>query len=48
MSKLLLPGLRIGYVAAAPEVIRLMANETVIIDRQGNDGIGCGGTNRVG
>jgi GntR family transcriptional regulator / MocR family aminotransferase len=36
MSKLLLPGLRIGYVAAAPEVIRLMANETVIIDRQGN------------
>ena len=36
MSKLLLPGLRIGYVAAAPDVIRLMANETVIIDRQGN------------
>jgi GntR family transcriptional regulator/MocR family aminotransferase len=36
MSKLLLPGLRIGYVAAASDVIRLMANETVIIDRQGN------------
>ncbi len=36
MSKLLLPGLRVGYVAAAPDVIRLMANETVIIDRQGN------------
>jgi GntR family transcriptional regulator/MocR family aminotransferase len=36
MSKLLLPGLRIGYVAAAPDVIRMMANETVIIDRQGN------------
>jgi GntR family transcriptional regulator / MocR family aminotransferase len=36
MSKLLLPGLRIGYVAAAPDVIRLLANETVIIDRQGN------------
>jgi GntR family transcriptional regulator/MocR family aminotransferase len=36
MSKLLLPGLRIGYVAAAPDVIRLMANETVIVDRQGN------------
>jgi GntR family transcriptional regulator / MocR family aminotransferase len=36
MSKLLLPGLRIGYVAASPDVIRLMANETVIIDRQGN------------
>ena len=36
MSKLLLPGLRIGYVAAAPDVIRQMAKETVIIDRQGN------------
>src|SRR5580692_3725330 len=36
MSKLLLPGLRIGYVAATPDVIRLMANETVIVDRQGN------------
>ena len=36
MSKLLLPGLRIGYVAAAPDVIRMMANETVIVDRQGN------------
>jgi GntR family transcriptional regulator/MocR family aminotransferase len=36
MSKLLLPCLRIGYVAAAPDVIRLIANETVIIDRQGN------------
>jgi GntR family transcriptional regulator/MocR family aminotransferase len=36
MSKLLLPGLRIGYVAASPDVIRMMANETVIIDRQGN------------
>jgi GntR family transcriptional regulator / MocR family aminotransferase len=36
MSKLLLPGLRIGYVAASPDVIRMMANETIIIDRQGN------------
>ena len=36
MSKLLLPGLRIGYVAAAADVIRMIANETVIIDRQGN------------
>jgi GntR family transcriptional regulator / MocR family aminotransferase len=36
MSKLLVPGLRIGYIAAAPDVIRLLANETVIIDRQGN------------
>ncbi len=36
MSKLLVPGLRIGYIAAAPNVIRLLANETVIIDRQGN------------
>jgi GntR family transcriptional regulator / MocR family aminotransferase len=36
MSKLLLPGLRIGYVAAAPDVIRMIANETVIVDRQGN------------
>jgi GntR family transcriptional regulator/MocR family aminotransferase len=36
MSKLLLPGLRIGYVAATPDVIRMMANETVIVDRQGN------------
>jgi GntR family transcriptional regulator/MocR family aminotransferase len=36
MSKLLLPGLRIGYVAAAPDMIRMIANETVIIDRQGN------------
>ncbi len=36
MSKLLVPGLRIGYIAAAPDVIRLLANETVVIDRQGN------------
>jgi GntR family transcriptional regulator / MocR family aminotransferase len=36
MSKLLLPGLRIGYVAASPDVVRMMANETVIVDRQGN------------
>jgi GntR family transcriptional regulator/MocR family aminotransferase len=36
MSKLLVPGLRVGYIAAAPDVIRLLANETVIIDRQGN------------
>lgn len=36
MSKLLLPSLRIGYIAAAPDVIRLLANETVMMDRQGN------------
>jgi GntR family transcriptional regulator / MocR family aminotransferase len=36
MSKLLVPGLRIGYIAAAPDVIRLLANETVVVDRQGN------------
>ena len=36
MSKLLLPGLRIGYIAAPADVIRLMANEIVTVDRQGN------------
>ena len=36
MSKLLPPGLRIGYIAAAADVIRSVANEIVMIDRQGN------------
>lgn len=36
MSKLLLPGLRIGYVAAPEAVVRSMANLAASIDRQGN------------
>ena len=36
MSKLLQPGLRIGYIAAPAEIIQSVANEIVIIDRQGN------------
>lgn len=35
-SKLLVPGLRIGYVVASSDVIRSIANETAIVDRQGN------------
>jgi len=35
-SKLLLPGLRVGYVAAPKEVARSMANEAAVVDRQGN------------
>jgi GntR family transcriptional regulator/MocR family aminotransferase len=35
-SKLLVPGLRVGYVAAAEEVVKSMANEAAIVDRQGN------------
>ena len=35
-SKLLVPGLRVGYVAAPKEVIKSMANEAAIVDRQGN------------
>jgi GntR family transcriptional regulator/MocR family aminotransferase len=36
MSKLLLPGLRIGYVAAPKAVITSMANSAASVDRQGN------------
>ncbi|MBY6240293.1 PLP-dependent aminotransferase family protein [Methylosinus sp. Sm6] len=36
MSKLLLPGLRVGYIAAPQEVARAMANVAATIDRQGN------------
>lgn len=36
MSKLLLPGLRIGYVAAPKAVIASLANAAAAIDRQGN------------
>jgi GntR family transcriptional regulator/MocR family aminotransferase len=36
MSKLLLPGLRVGYVAAPEAVVRSMANAAASIDRQGN------------
>lgn len=36
MSKLLLPGLRVGYVAAPKAVVRSLANSAAGIDRQGN------------
>jgi GntR family transcriptional regulator/MocR family aminotransferase len=36
MSKLLLPGLRIGFVAAPKAIIKSMANSAAGIDRQGN------------
>ncbi|WP_159726190.1 PLP-dependent aminotransferase family protein [Methylosinus sp. Ce-a6] len=36
LSKLLLPGLRIGYVAAPAPVARSMANAAAGVDRQGN------------
>ncbi|TDX67592.1 GntR family transcriptional regulator [Methylosinus sp. sav-2] len=36
MSKLLLPGLRIGYVVAPPPVVKSMANAAAGVDRQGN------------
>lgn len=36
MSKLLPPGLRIGYIAASADVIRSVASEIVMVDRQGN------------
>ncbi|ATQ66497.1 MULTISPECIES: PLP-dependent aminotransferase family protein [Methylosinus] len=36
MSKLLLPGLRVGYIAAPQEVARAIANVAATIDRQGN------------
>lgn len=35
-SKLLVPGLRIGYVAAPRKVVQSIANEAAIVDRQGN------------
>ncbi|WP_400766008.1 PLP-dependent aminotransferase family protein [Methylosinus sporium] len=36
MSKLLLPGLRIGYVVAPPPVVKSLANAAAGVDRQGN------------
>lgn len=36
LSKLLAPGLRLGYAVAAPEILRRMAAEREAIDRQGD------------
>lgn len=36
LSKVLAPGLRLGYIAASPDVIRRCAAEITLIDRQGN------------
>ncbi|MEI6003367.1 PLP-dependent aminotransferase family protein [Paraburkholderia bengalensis] len=36
LSKILAPGLRVGYIAAHPSIIHRIANEVVLIDRQGN------------